>query len=214
MATSFPPQTTGSPVQYAEDAIVSHQASTTIEAAEPDEDAGYQSDHQSSGSTSIASSVRDYAFENGRRYHKFHEGTYQFPNDESEQEREDMKHGMLLNLCGGRLHFAPLENPQNIIDLGTGTGIWAIDSRLIPPIIRRTDTNTHMKVGDQYPSAAILGVDLSPIQPPWVPPNVRFIVDDVESPWVYPKNHFDLIHARHSAQSFKNFPKLLARAYE
>lgn len=72
----------------------------------------------------------------------------------------------------------------------------------------------HMKVADQYPSAVILGVDLSPIQPLWVPPNVRFIVDDVESPWAYPKNHFDLIHARHSAQSFKNFPKLLARAYE
>lgn len=69
------------------------------------------------------SSVRDYTFENGPRYLKFHEGIYQFPNDESEQEREDMKHAMMLNLCGGRLHFAPLENPQNIIDLGTGTGI-------------------------------------------------------------------------------------------
>jgi hypothetical protein len=122
MATSSPLQTSGSPVKYADDAIV-HQASTTIETAEPDEDPGYQSDHHSSRSTSIRPSVLDYAFENGRRYHKFHEGKYQFPNDESEQGREDMKHTMILNLCGGRLHFAPLENPQNIIDLGTGTGI-------------------------------------------------------------------------------------------
>lgn len=137
MATSSPPQTTEFPVQFADDVIVSHQALTTIEAVEPDEDAGYQSDYHSSTSTSITSSIRDYKFENGRRYHKFHEGTYQFPNDESEQEREDMKHAMLLNLCGGRLHFVPLENPQNIIDLGTGTGIWAIESRQIRPI---TDT--------------------------------------------------------------------------
>jgi hypothetical protein len=35
-------------------------------------------------------------------------------------------------------------------------------------------------VGDQFPAANILGVDLSPIQPEWVPPNVRFMVDDVE----------------------------------
>jgi hypothetical protein len=37
-------------------------------------------------------------------------------------------------------------------------------------------------VGDQFESANILGVDLSPIQPEWVPPNVKFMVDDVESP--------------------------------
>lgn len=39
-----------------------------------------------------------------------------------------------------------------------------------------------MVVGDQYPAANILGMDLSPIQPEWVPPNVQFVVDDVESP--------------------------------
>ncbi len=35
-------------------------------------------------------------------------------------------------------------------------------------------------VGDLFPSSNILGVDLSPIQPEWVPPNVRFMVDDIE----------------------------------
>lgn len=91
-------------------------------------DDGYGSSAPSAASTSISSSVRDYTFEANRRYHKFQEGSYQFPNDDPEQEREDMKHAMVTNLCGGRLHFAPLENPQNILDLGTGTGIWVIDS--------------------------------------------------------------------------------------
>jgi hypothetical protein len=132
MVTSVPTETGAASSQNPDDAVVSHQAETTIEVGEPDEqsDTGYESDLYSSASTSITSSVRDYAFENGRRYHKFHEGTYQFPNDESEQEREDMKHAMVVNLCGGRLHYAPLDNPQNIIDLGTGTGIWAIDGKL------------------------------------------------------------------------------------
>jgi hypothetical protein len=111
---------------------LAHQAENIIEVGESDQssDAGYETDATSGASMSISSSVRDYAFENGRRYHKFREGRYQFPNDESEQAREDMKHAMVLNLCGGRLHYAPLQNPQEILDIGTGTGIWCIDSVL------------------------------------------------------------------------------------
>jgi hypothetical protein len=68
-------------------------------------------------------------------------------------------------------------------------------------------------VGDEYPGAEILGVDLSPIQPAWVPPNVRFLVDDIEANWVYPKDYFDLVHARHMTSSLKNWPQLLDQAY-
>lgn len=112
-------------------AVAQAQASITVDSASDNDglsDAGYETDSLRSGSTSISSSVRDYMFENGRRYHRFREGAYNFPNDESEQEREDMKHAMMFNLCQ-TLHFAPLgDNPGNILDLGTGTGAWAIDS--------------------------------------------------------------------------------------
>lgn len=95
-------------------------------------DAGYDTDSTGSASTSLSSGVRDYAFENGRRYHKFREGTYNFPNDDSEQDREDMKHAMMVNLCQ-TLHFAPIgPHPQRILDMGTGTGIWAIESEFWP----------------------------------------------------------------------------------
>lgn len=93
-------------------------------------DAGYESDGRSSTTSSIASSFREFLYENGRRYHKFRPGRYNFPNDESEQEREDMKHGCLLLLCQS-LHLAPILNPHEILDIGTGTGIWAIDSEFI-----------------------------------------------------------------------------------
>ncbi|KAG4422174.1 hypothetical protein IFR04_004680 [Cadophora malorum] len=160
-------------------------------------DAGYETDSMYSASTSISSSVRDFAFENGRRYHKFREGSYNFPNDPSEQDREDMKHAMMVNLLGGQLHFAPLgEHPGNVLDMGTGTGIWAIE------------------MGDRYPSANILGVDLSPIQPNWVPPNVRFMVDDVESPWLKPPNYYDYIHSRHTVMAIRDWPLLMKRALE
>jgi hypothetical protein len=104
-------------------------------AADDESDAGYESDSASSASTSLSSSIRDYAFENGRRYHKFREGSYQFPNDEPEQEREDMKHAMVINVCNGNLHYAPLHNPQRVLDLGTGTGIWCIDSGFLHSIV-------------------------------------------------------------------------------
>jgi hypothetical protein len=95
-------------------------------------DAGYESDSMGSVSVSLTSSVRHYRFENGRRYHRFREGTYNFPNDESEQERELMKHAMMVNLCQ-TLHFAPLgENPGEILDLGTGIGVWAMESESYP----------------------------------------------------------------------------------
>lgn len=93
-------------------------------------DGGYESEGFSSGSTSAESSIRDYMFENGRRYHRFREGSYNFPNDDVEQEREDMKHAMIKLLCGQKLHFAPIgDNPQEVLDIGTGTGIWVIESK-------------------------------------------------------------------------------------
>lgn len=36
-------------------------------------------------------------------------------------------------LLKGKLHLAPLDNPQEVLDLGTGTGIWAIDFGMLPP---------------------------------------------------------------------------------
>lgn len=110
-----------------------------------------------------------------------------------------MKHATVLTVCGGKLHFAPLNEDQpqqmRVLDLGCGTGIWDVE------------------MGDQYPSAEITGIDLSPHQPDWVPPNVRFIVDDIESEWLYPDNHFDMIHARHMAIAIKNWEHVLSSAW-
>ena len=58
---------------------------------------------------------------------------------------------------------------------------------------------------DEYPSSEVIGVDLSPIQPASVPPNCRFVVDDVNEAWQYPDNKFDLIHIRAMTGSVSNW---------
>lgn len=39
----------------------------------------------------------------------------------------DIKYASLNLVFGGKVLFTPLKNPQQILDIGTGTGIWAID---------------------------------------------------------------------------------------
>jgi len=48
---------------------------------------------------------------------------------------------------------------------------------------------------DEHPEAEVIGVDLSPIQPEFVPVNCKFEVDDVTDDWTWPTNHFDMIHS-------------------
>ncbi|KAH0612953.1 uncharacterized protein H6S33_009333 [Morchella sextelata] len=87
-------------------------------------------------------------------------------------------------------------NPTKILDLGTGTGIWAID------------------MGEQYPSAEVIGTDLSPIQPSWVPPNVSFQIDDIESEWEWPEGTFDMVHIRYLNGGISDWAALFAEAYK
>ncbi len=53
------------------------------------------------------------------------------PNDDKEQERLDILHHVFrLTLDGGLCCTQPeLRNPGKILDLGTGTGVWARDSK-------------------------------------------------------------------------------------
>lgn len=70
-----------------------------------------------------------------------------------------------------------------------------------------------MVVGDRYPSAEVLGIDLSPIQPSWVPQNVKFLIDDVEAEWLNGDN-WDFVHLRNMIPVMKSPVGLLKQAYE
>ncbi|MCJ1300074.1 hypothetical protein MMC08_002868 [Hypocenomyce scalaris] len=146
-------------------------------------------------SESLSASVLDYEYENGRRYHAYKAGHYPFPNDESELDRLDLQHHLMTMLFCGKLHLAPLKEPKKILDLGTGTGIWAID------------------MADLYPDANLIGTDLSPVQPQWVPDNVHFEINDVEGDWTYTEDSFDYIHIRIMITAISDWKSTIRKAY-
>ncbi|OJD21863.1 hypothetical protein ACJ73_06793 [Blastomyces percursus] len=52
---------------------------------------------------------------------------YWGPNDETAQEALDLAHHGYMLLKEQKLYLAPINKPQKVLDVGTGTGIWAID---------------------------------------------------------------------------------------
>lgn len=143
----------------------------------------------------LFSEVTNYKFEHGRRYHAYAEGLYWGPNDDKQNTQLEIFHHIFLMILEGKLFLSPIEQPKHVLDLGTGTGIWAIE------------------MADQFPEAQILGNDLSPVQPTWIPANCAFEVDDFTRPWTHPPNTFDLIYARGLYGCVGDWPQLLGEAY-
>lgn len=66
-----------------------------------------------------------------------------------------------------------------------------------------------------FPSASIIGTDLSPTQPTTIPPNVHFIIDDASEPdWLYPPSHFSYIHTRVLLGCFEDFREIINRSFK
>ncbi|KXH34978.1 hypothetical protein CSIM01_02014 [Colletotrichum simmondsii] len=168
-----------------------------VEVDREENDSSWGDDEASRASTSLKSVTSTYEWKHGRRYHGYQSGSYNFPNDEEEQDRLDMIHHVFFRLMHDRLYLAPIKTEGlKVLDIGTGTGIWPI------------------QFGDEHPEAeVIVGNDLSPIQPQWVPPNVKFIIDDVELDWAEPEQ-YDYIHCRYMAGSIKDWPRLVNQIYE
>lgn len=56
------------------------------------------------------------------------------------------------------------------------------------------------------------GLDISPIQPGFVPPNARFEVDDINKPWTFPEDHFDYVHIRNMIGTVPDWAKFFKTA--
>ncbi|KAK5652390.1 hypothetical protein OQA88_10582 [Cercophora sp. LCS_1] len=177
---------------------------------------------------SISSSIYRDSYENGRRYHTYRYGRYPIPNDDEEQVREEMKHAMHLELTEWVAFLQPELSLTSPVASSSSPLLASIPSESLtsapgqeagrykvlpqPSLIAPRSSHTN-PVADMYPSAEVIGTDLSPIQPAWVPPNLRFLVDDAEDAWPY-TGPFDLIHTRNVVSMIKDLPRFLIQAHD
>lgn len=69
-------------------------------------------------------------------------------------------------------------------------------------------------MADKFPSATVIGVDISPMQPSWVPPNLTFQIDDVQLDWTFKPESFDFIHVRFMYGAIDDLSKLYRQIYD
>jgi len=134
------------------------------------------SDFESISSTYI------HEWRGNRRCHGVVGNPYFLPNDDEEMIRLDELHFVLRKIYKHNV-LAPigrLSKSAKILDMGTGSGRWAIE------------------VADQFPTAEVYGVDLSPTQPTDVPENCEFCVGDFTEleDLDFAEASFDLVHSR------------------
>ncbi|KAH0424602.1 SAM dependent methyltransferase [Colletotrichum camelliae] len=126
------------------------------------------------------------------------------PNDEKQIEGFDVTHHFMLLLMNNHLFGAPVEGKNlKILDVGTGTGIWAMYVLHIMPI-------RFVKENEDF---HVIGIDISPIQPGWVPPNCQFFIDDAQLDWTFKPDEFDFVHARGLFGGIDNWQKLYDQAF-
>lgn len=128
----------------------------------------------------------------GRRY--FTHAPYLLPYDESEFTRQDFEHHLLRQALRGNV-LAPVDQPRMILDVGMGTGRWALE------------------VTSQFPAASVVGVDLVPspgierisqeivrrewgTPPPALPVNFSFTAGNILGRLPFSDGIFDYVHMR------------------
>ncbi|ORY64908.1 S-adenosyl-L-methionine-dependent methyltransferase [Pseudomassariella vexata] len=153
----------------------------------------------SPGRIATGSTISDPDFvseEGGRTFQYYKQGKYFLPNDGVEQNRLDLQHEMFRILLDGALAAAPIVNPGYVLDIATGTGLWAID------------------FAEENQASRVIGTDLSKIQPSRLDiPNCSFIREDSEDPWVFPWK-FDYIHLRQVCTCFADTKVVIKQAFD
>lgn len=125
--------------------------------------------------------MRRFQFFGGRRY--LTQAPYLLPSDEQEINRLDFQHYLLRYVMRGNF-AAPLRHPQDILDVGSGSGRWPLEMAM------------------QFPQANVIEVDLagSPKEADTRlehrPDNYVFVAGNVLEGLAFASASFDFVHQR------------------
>ncbi|KAI1045359.1 hypothetical protein LB505_013552 [Fusarium chuoi] len=146
--------------------------------------------------------LQDGFWQHGRFYGSWKPGKYLFPIDSEELNRLDIFHKVFLLARDNKPFLVPIRRTSpRIMDIGTGTGIWAIN------------------VAEErcLSDAQIMAVDLNQIQPALIPPGFMPKQYDIEEPsWGPLLADCDLIHMRMLLGSIQTdlWPQVYHNAFE
>ncbi|KAA1474672.1 S-adenosyl-L-methionine-dependent methyltransferase [Dentipellis sp. KUC8613] len=104
--------------------------------------------------------------------------TYVLAEGKNGQGALDTLHDAIDNYLGHKLTPAPLGHPRRILELGAGSGAWAIQA------------------AKQFPEAAVIAADMSPLPPRPTPTNLKFIQADITQTLPFEPESFDIVHLR------------------
>lgn len=176
--TASPPAMPASPAMVP---LNDEEPSEAVYIKEEDTNGASTIDSYASTTASLSSTIFEYRTVQERTYHReFGDAESWEPNDQLHFESMEITHHAFLRTLEGKLFLSPLEKNKihKVLDVGTGTGLWPID------------------FADEFLNAQVIGTDITPIQPSWVPANVQFELDDCNRGWTWTESSFDFIHLR------------------
>ncbi|KAF4490460.1 Phosphoethanolamine N-methyltransferase 3 [Fusarium agapanthi] len=119
---------------------------------------------------------------------------------------------------------APVSSPEQVTQTSQPVAVANTPEQLLEsaaphqpeqePVI---DDDSALSAGvdyaDEHPNTAVIGTDLSTVQPDWVPPNLKFEIDDCTKPWTWDANTFDFVHMRYLFGAIRDWTSLFKEAY-
>lgn len=123
-----------------------------------------------------------YVWQGGRRHMRH--TPYVLPKDAGEIQRLDFQHFLLRYGLQGN-YLAPLDHPTSVLDVGCGTGRWA------------------MELAQEFPQTSVVGIDVVPTEQTTQglgleqrPENYTFVPGNVLEKLPFADNSFDFVHQR------------------
>jgi SAM-dependent methyltransferase len=108
-----------------------------------------------------------------------------------------LQHESFLKILDGNLLNAPVAKSVNrVLDIGTGSGVWAAE------------------FATKHPTVEVVGIDHFPQPVIAAPNNCHFMTQDAEQEWQVGDAKFDIIHTRLVPFHAKEVPMVLHRCYD